>query len=79
MPKVRWYAVGLVVAFCIFFILGGFDLWHTLQSAATKAVAVLAAILSLAKVAQEMLPIEPDNEYHTMGRDVERSLWARVW
>lgn len=79
MPGIRWYAAGLVVAFCIFFILGGFDLWHTLQSAATKAAVVVAAILSIAKVAQEALPMEPDDEYHTMGRDMERSLWERVW
>lgn len=84
MPKIRWYAGGLVVAFLIFFALGGFDFWHTVNAVATQAAVIVAAILSCLKFAQESISdwADPASEYHTLSRgadDARPSLLKRVW
>lgn len=84
MPRIRWYASGLVIAFIIFFALGGFDIWHTLNSAATEASAIIAAVLSCLKFAQESLRgrADPGAEFHTLKRDTQpepKGFWQRVW
>lgn len=87
-PRVRWLALLLAIAFGVIFAGVDFSVAAALTHLGSKAAALAAGMLGIAKIIEEALRsigvgdpairIE-DGHIHTMGRGVEQSsFWRRV-
>lgn len=90
-PRVRWLALLLAIAFGVIFAGVDFSVAAALAHLGSKAAALGAGMLGVAKIIEEALrgigvgdqykaAIDADEDYyHTMGRGVEQSsFWRRV-
>lgn len=82
LPRVRWLAALLAIAFGIVFAGLNFDLSATLAHLGTQAAAIATALLALAKLVREALSLldeEHDPMIYAQNRGGERvSFWGRV-
>lgn len=88
LPKVRWLALLLAIAFGVVFVGVNFDLAAAIGHLGSKAAGIGALLLGIAKIIEEAMRsidgTDPairieDGHIHTMGRGVEQpSFWRRV-
>jgi len=86
LPRVRWLALLLAIAFGVVFAGVKFDVAAALGNLGTKGAAVAALLMALAKIVEEVMrtidaddPIVEAEDYHTMSRGVDLPpFWRRV-
>lgn len=87
LPRVRWLALLLAIAFFVIFLGVNFSVGQALAHLGSKAAALAAGLLAIAKIIEEAMRSidaedptpDKDGRIHTMSRGVESpSFWRRV-
>lgn len=83
LPRVRWLALLLAVAFGLVWAGVGYDLAAAIGHLGTKAAGLATALLAAARMIRAAMTIIDEDDpmvYTQDGRDVEEgSFWGRVW
>lgn len=82
LPRVRWMALVMAVAFGVVWAGVGWDLGAAIGHLGTKAAAIGAALLSVAKMIEQAMNVIDEEDpmvYTANGRSVEPGgFWRRV-